>query len=179
MRYFGIDPGSRITGYACVEGTGGVHGGEITLVEAGTFRLDTRAPLEARLVELERDLSESIERLAPHVGAVEKLYSHYRHPTTAIVMGHARGVVLLAMARAELPISELTATEVKKSLTGHGHASKTQMQDAVQAQLGLAVRPEPADVADAIAVALCAARRGFGEPDVIGRLPASARATRE
>ena len=80
-------------------------------------------------------------------------------PTTAIIMGHARGVVLLAVERARIKLIELGATEVKKSLTGNGHASKAQMQEGVRTQLRLAARPEPADVADAIAIALCARRR--------------------
>lgn len=163
----GIDPGLRLTGYACVAGGGGVDRVEmdfggfkgVDLVEAGVFRLKERTPVAARLVELERDFCEALERLRPDVVAVEKLFSHYKHPTTAAIMGHARGVVLLGVCRAGIKLVELGATEVKKSLTGHGHAKKSQMQDAVMARLGLAVRPEPPDVADAIAIACCALRR--------------------
>ena len=90
---------------------------------------------------------------------VEKLFAHYRHPTTAIVMGHARGVILLAAAQAGIPVDELAATEIKKSLTGFGHATKRQMQLSVQAQCRLAEPPSPVDVSDAIAIALCASRR--------------------
>lgn len=170
MRVLGIDPGLRVTGYACVDaaGGGGGSGGRNArapgvggaLVEAGVIRLSARSRIADRLVELERDLSEIIERHRPAAVAVEKLYAHYAHPTTAIVMGHARGVVLLQARRAGLSILELGATEVKKSLTGNGHASKSQMQDGVKTVLGLPRRPEPADVADAIAIALCALRRG-------------------
>ncbi len=91
--------------------------------------------------------------------AVEKLYAHYKHPLTGVIMGHARGVVLLNIQRAGLELVELAATEVKRSLTGNGHASKRQMQHGVQAQLALPAPPEPPDVADAIAIALCALRR--------------------
>jgi crossover junction endodeoxyribonuclease RuvC len=165
MRVLGIDPGLRFTGYACVEvGQNGCGrredpGEAVVLVEAGVVRLNGKHSVSQRLVELDADLREVIERLKPGSVAVEKLYSHYKHPTTAAIMGHARGVVLLAIRRADLALVELGATAVKKSLTGHGHASKGQVQRAVQAQLGLAGVPEPADVADAIAIALCAVRR--------------------
>jgi crossover junction endodeoxyribonuclease RuvC len=166
----GIDPGLRITGYACLEpaSRGGAGVGRVartagvgvaTLVEAGVVRLNAKLSIADRLAELDTDLRELLERLQPSVVAVEKLYAHYKHPTTAIVMGHARGVVLLNIRRAGLTLVELGATEVKKSLTGNGHAGKLQMQDGVRVQLGLAARPEPADVADAAAIALCAMRR--------------------
>lgn len=166
MRVLGVDPGLRLTGYACVEVRGdgdrrSVSAGEgVALIEAGVIRLNAKHSVSQRLVELDEDLRAVIERLRPGTVAVEKLYSHYKHPTTAAIMGHARGVVLLAICRADLVLVELGATAVKKSLTGHGHASKSQVQRAVQAQLGLAGAPEPADVADAIAIALCAVRRG-------------------
>ena len=172
MRILGIDPGLRFTGYGCVETPVGpeaasrvrVHrvweaGNEAKLVEAGIIRLKLKASVASRLRELDRDLEEILGRCKPQVVAVEKLYAHYKHPLTAIIMGHARGVVLLGVERADLKLVELAATEVKKSLTGNGHASKQQMQAGVKAQLGLAATPEPADVADAIAIALCALRR--------------------
>ncbi len=165
MRVLGIDPGLRLTGYGCVErpAAGGhgrrSRGPDALLVEGGVIRLKARASVSARLEELEADLCGVIGRLEPDAVAVEKLYAHYKHPTTAIVMGHARGVVLLAVQRAGLRLVELGATEVKKSLTGNGHASKEQMQRGVQVQLGLAGPPRPADVADAIAIGLCALRR--------------------
>lgn len=173
-RILGIDPGLRLTGYACLEATprittarraapgaigGGGGGGGSGLIEAGVIRLKPTLSLSHRLAELEHDLTEIITRLQPSVVAVEKLYAHYKHPTTAIIMGHARGIVLLSIRRAGLELVELGATEVKKSLTGHGHAGKAQMQEGVRVQLGLKDRPEPADVADAMAIALCALRR--------------------
>ena len=165
MRILGIDPGLRLTGYGCVESvprtvkTRRGFGADAALVEGGVIRLDGKVSVSRRLVELDQDLREIIERLQPEAVAVEKLYAHYKHPTTAIIMGHARGVVLLNIQRAGLKFVELGATEVKKSLTGNGHASKEQMQAGVQAQLGLAAPPRPADVADAIAIGLCALRR--------------------
>src|SRR5690606_30143238 len=102
------------------------------------------ASVSARLEELDTDLRAMLERLRPDAVAVESLFAHYKHPATAIVMGHARGIILLAIRNARLPLVELRPNEIKKFLTGHGHASKEQMQDAVQAHLGLPVRPEPA-----------------------------------
>lgn len=161
MRILGIDPGLRLTGYACVETAERVKrgGADAVLIEAGVIRLNGKTSVASRLAELERDLKEIIERVRPDALAVEKLYAHVKHPTTAFIMAHARGVVLLRGQTAGLTLIELGATEVKKSLTGHGHASKSQMQLGVQAQLGLAAPPKPADVADAIAIALCALRR--------------------
>lgn len=117
------------------------------------------ASVSARLAELDADFRAALERLVPEVVAVESLFAHYKHPSTAIVMGHARGVLLLAIRRAGCRLVELKPNEVKKSVTGHGHASKEQMQLAVQGVFGLAEPPSPPDVADAIAIALCASRR--------------------
>lgn len=158
MRIIGIDPGLRLTGYGCVEVRPGRW--DPQLVEAGVIRLDGREAVASRLVELFADLGSILDQLAPQRIAVEKLYAHYAHPATAIKMGHARGVILLAARQRHLELVEVGATEVKKSLTGNGHAAKRQIQVAVQAQCRLSERPSPPDVADAIAIALCAARRG-------------------
>lgn len=164
----------------------GAGGGECQLIEAGVFRLGqsarhgvhakvkrlhdeadgkiatpdrSAASVSARLVELERDLKDAIERLTPEVVAVESLFAHYKHPATAIIMGHARGVILLAIRKAGIELREFKPNEVKKALTGHGHAEKGQMQRAIAARFALAEVPKPPDVADAIAIALCAATR--------------------
>ena len=157
VRLLGIDPGLRLTGYAVVDAGAGRWDPE--LVEAGVIRLDASASVERRLVQLRDDLRSVLDELRPERAAVETLFAHVKHPRTAILMGHARGVILMEIAGAGLPIDQLTATAVKKSLTGGGHASKGQVQRAVQSQLGLAEPPEPPDVADAIAIALCAGRR--------------------
>jgi crossover junction endodeoxyribonuclease RuvC len=117
------------------------------------------ASVSSRLVELDRDLRDLLERVKPEVVAVESLFSHYKHPATAIVMGHARGVMLLAIRRAGLQLAEFKPALVKKSMTGNGQARKDQMQRAVQSYFDLAEPPEPPDVADALAIAICAARR--------------------
>ncbi len=157
MRIIGIDPGLRLTGYGCVNITSNRL--EPELVEAGVIRLTASQSVAQRLVELFEDLGTILDQLEPECVAVEKLYAHYAHPTTAIKMGHARGVILLTAQQRHIELQELGATEIKKSVTGNGHASKRQMQIAVQAQCGLREMPHPPDVADAIAIALCAARR--------------------
>ncbi len=157
MRILGIDPGLQITGYGCVDLAEGAT--EPTLVEAGVFRLNVKRNMAFRLAQLHEDLSTVLEELKPQRMVVEQLYSHYRHARTSILMGHARGVVLLAGQMQQVEIAELASTEVKKAVTGHGHATKRQMQLAVMSQCNLTELPTPPDVADAIAIALCAARR--------------------
>lgn len=157
MRVLGIDPGIRITGYGCVETFGQAL--EPRLVEGGVLRFAATGSLEDRLCTMHADLAGLIAQLQPQVVAVEKLYAHYRHPRTAIIMGHARGVILLAARQAGLEVEHLPSTEVKKSITGNGHASKEQMQQAIASQCRLSAPPSPPDVADALAIALTCARR--------------------
>jgi crossover junction endodeoxyribonuclease RuvC len=105
--------------------------------------------------EIYDGVTEVIESLKPTVMAMEELYSHYDRPKTAIIMGHARGVLCLTAAQADLELNHYAATQIKKILTGNGRASKQQMQLSIQRELGLPEIPEPADVADALAVAIC------------------------
>jgi len=125
------------------------------VLEAGVVRSDDDASLPDRLRKIHLNVLEIIRELEPEAIAVEELYSHYGHPTTAILMGHARGVMLLAAAEAGVPVVTYGATRIKKALTGNGRASKEQMQRMIQSTLRLKTLPEPADVADALAVALC------------------------
>ncbi|MBN1437281.1 MAG: crossover junction endodeoxyribonuclease RuvC [Sedimentisphaerales bacterium] len=151
MKVLGVDPGLRTSGYAVVES----RGRGLTILDAGVFRADVKLALAARLGQLYDDVSRLLDEHRPGVMAVEELYAHYKHPRTAILMGHARGVFLLAAHEREVPVYGFAATRIKKSLTGNGRASKEQMQRAVQLQLGLAAVPRPADVADALAIAMC------------------------
>ena len=151
MRILGIDPGLRITGYGVIDW----KPVRPALIDGGIIRLQPKTPLADRLVELEAELEALLKEHQPEVCAVEQLYSHYAHPRTAILMGHARGVVLLAACRRGLRIEQFAANRIKQSITGHGHASKAQMQRAVQAQWNLPRLPDPPDVADALAVAFC------------------------
>lgn len=161
MRVLGIDPGLKITGYGCIEGEASES--SVALIEAGCFRLDPSRGVPERLVELESDLVRLVERVRPGLVCVESLFSHHHHPRTAIVMAHARGVILMVAARAGLPLRELAPRLVKKALTGSGAASKGQMQRAVASHMNFADPPEPPDVADALAVALCGLRRAGAE----------------
>ena len=154
MRVLGIDPGLHLTGYGVVD----FRGPTPKLIDGGVIRLNAKQSIAERLVELEKELREIIEEAKPDRCAVEKVYSHYAHPQTAVLMGHARGVILLCAARAKIELVELPANRVKKNLTGHGHASKEQMQRSVQGLFKLKELPEPPDVADAIAIALCGGR---------------------
>ena len=154
MRVLGIDPGLQRTGYGVVEFVGVTP----RLLDGGIIRLNAKESVAVRLVELERELSALIDECRPTRVAVEEVFSHYAHPQTAVLMGHARGVILLCAARASIELVELAANRVKKNLTGHGHASKEQMQRSVQGLFQLKELPEPPDVADAIAIALCGGR---------------------
>jgi crossover junction endodeoxyribonuclease RuvC len=159
VRLLGLDPGTRLAGYGVIDYDPRAPL-RPELVDAGVIRLDTKAPLVDRLVELERELVEILTEHRPAAVGLEEVYAHYNHPKTAIIMAHARGVMLLACRRTGVAVYELSANRVKQSLTGHGHADKVQMQRAVQAQWNLPTLPEPPDVADALAVALCLGRSG-------------------
>jgi len=151
QRVLGIDPGLNITGYAVIERAGG----KLKLLEAGVVRGKSRGNLSARLKEVFEGVSDVIESLKPTALAIEELYSHYERPKTAILMGHARGVICLAAEQAGLSIRSYAATQIKLLLTGNGRAPKSQMQRAICREFGLAAPPEPPDVADAMAIALC------------------------
>jgi crossover junction endodeoxyribonuclease RuvC len=153
-RILGIDPGLQVTGYAVLEPSD--RGPRVC--EAGVVRsAEGRDPADmARRVKTLYDgLCEVLDQWRPAVMAVEQLYAHYDHPRTAILMAHARGVYFLAGAQRGIPVLSYAASKVKKLVTGSGRASKEQMQHAIARELGLAGPPEPHDVADALAVALC------------------------
>lgn len=149
-RLLGIDPGLQVTGFAVVEA--GL--GEPSLLEAGVVRGEG-ADLPERLRSLYQGVADLIEQYHPRVVAVEQLYSHYAHPRTAIQMAHARGAILLAAGLWGVPVVDYAATTIKKTIVGSGRAGKEQMQFAIMRELQLGQVPEPADVADALAVALC------------------------
>ena len=150
----GIDPGLGITGYAVVSnGNGTIAAARV--IDAGVCRFAADPPLAERLAAIEADITAILIEHYPGVVAVEELYSHYNHPRTAILMGHARGVILLAAAKLGIEVRSYSATRIKRFLTGNGRASKPQVQRAIQTTLGLAAPPDPPDVADALAIALC------------------------
>jgi len=153
----GIDPGLEITGYAVLRLTAGTP----VILDAGVLRTTRSALLPERLVQLSDDFAAVLEQWSPESVGVEQLYAHYKHPRTAIQMGHARGVLLERAARSGAKIHGFSATHVKKHLTGNGRASKSQVQGAIQSLFALPAPPEPADVADAIAIAFCCGRESI------------------
>lgn len=159
MRVLGFDPGLSITGYGCV--TGDIV--RPAIVEAGVFRLTKRGErvesIGDRLVELESDVQQLVERVKPDLIAIEGMFAHKDHPGTVIKMAHARGVILLVARRNGVEVCELKPAEVKKAATGSGRATKEQMQLSMQEMFRLPELPKPADLADALAIAACALRR--------------------
>jgi len=153
MRILGIDPGLQVCGYACLQAERGAE----KLIEAGVIATERDDALEQRLNRIAEDVESLLSSFAPEVVAVEELYSHYAHPRTAILMGHARGVILQKCAEAAIEVRSFSATRIKKSITGNGRASKEQIQRTIQTILCLSELPEPNDVADAIAAAMCCA----------------------
>ena len=151
MRILGIDPGLNITGYGVLD----TDESGITIVEAGVVRTKAKESMENRLLDIGREMEGIIAQHRPDAIAIEELYSHYGHPKTAIIMGHARGIVFLKAAEAKIKVFPYSSTRVKNSLTGNGRASKKQMQLMVCSTLGMPSIPDPPDVADALAVALC------------------------
>jgi crossover junction endodeoxyribonuclease RuvC len=153
IRVIGIDPGLNVTGYGIVV----CRANEVKLVEAGVIRMPRRQgeSLPERLESLFVELRRVLEEFSPQAMCLEEVYSHANYPRTAILMGHARGVICLAARLAGIPVLSFSAKRVKQSVTGNGNASKLQVQRAVQNYFSLHRVPYPPDVADALAVALC------------------------
>lgn len=157
----GVDPGLVETGYGVLEA--GAAG--LVVVDAGLIATPKAAPLEGRLKALHEAVLQLLDRFTPALLAVEDLYSEYKFPRTAILMGHARGVIYLAARQREVTILPLAPAEVKRMVAANGSASKAQVQRGVQRLLGLAQLPRPAHVADALGLAATGLSRA------IGRLP--------
>lgn len=164
VRVLGIDPGLNITGYAVVS----VTCGQVSLVEAGVVRSKPKQSFAKRIASIFNGVSELITELKPDTMGLEELYSHYERPKTSIIMGHARGVICLAAELNQVEIKSYAATQVKKIITGNGRASKTQVQLAVTRQLNLPEPPEPVDVSDAMAIAMCHYYLGLSGNPLLG-----------
>jgi crossover junction endodeoxyribonuclease RuvC len=158
VKVIGIDPGLLRTGYAVVDARRPMAP---RLIEAGLIRLPPRASVASRLVQLHDDLADLMAEHSPGVVSVEEVFVNAKFARTAVTMAHARGVVLLCAQRAGASLVELAPATIKKAIAGNGQATKAQMQRAVAAQCGLTAPPKPPDVADAIAIALCACLRGL------------------
>ncbi len=151
MLVIGIDPGTARTGYGLVRQD---PGGDLVYVAAGVITTPAESPMPDRLLQLHSQLSEILSLHRPQSGAVEKLFFQ-RNVSTAMSVGQARGVAILALAEAGIPVGEYSPREIKDAVAGHGAADKRQMQDMVKLLLKLDARPRPDDVADALAVAIC------------------------
>ena len=150
MIVMGVDPGLITTGYGLLESKENT----INLIEGGIIKTKSSMELPLRLEQIFSGLSDIIEEFKPDAMSVEKLYSHYKHPITAIMMGHARGAIFLAAALKHVAVFSYGATEIKKAITGQGRATKSQVQYMMVRELGLERLPEPYDVTDALAIAL-------------------------
>jgi crossover junction endodeoxyribonuclease RuvC len=154
MRILGVDCGSRVTGYGVIDTA---PGGAYRYVDCGAIRTRTADPMALRLRSIHAALQEVIRDQRPDVAVFESVF-HAANAQSALKLGHARGVSMFAAAQAELPVHEYTALQVKAAVTGYGRAEKAQVQQMVRALLKLAAAPEPHDVSDALAVAICHAQ---------------------
>ncbi len=157
LRILGVDPGLVTTGYGIIEAVGD----EPVLLEGGVIRASAKLPIEQRLSTIFHGTQELITEFRPDALSLEEVYTHYERPRVAVLMGHARGVICLAAGVNQVPVFSYAPTHVKSSLTGNGRASKEQVGRMVGMRLRLKSVPDPFDVTDALAIALChLVRRG-------------------
>jgi len=150
VRVFGIDPGSERTGYGCIETDGSRH----RLVICGTIHAPASATFPERLLVIHSRLSTLLAESRPDSVAIENLF-HAVNVRSALKLGHARGVAMLAAVEAGVAVAEYTPAEIKRAVVGYGRAEKTQVQQMIKLLLGLDAVPSPHDTADALAVAIC------------------------
>jgi crossover junction endodeoxyribonuclease RuvC len=150
VKIFGIDPGSHRTGYGCIETDGSRH----RLVACGAISSASSMPFAEKLLVIHVRLTELLAACRPECVAVESLF-FANNVRSALKLGHARGVAMLAAVEAGLPVFEYTPAEIKRAVVGYGRAEKQQIQHMVKFILGLAAPPAPHDAADALAVAIC------------------------
>jgi crossover junction endodeoxyribonuclease RuvC len=165
---FGIDPGSDRTGYGCVESDGRRH----RLVTCGAITAAAGDPFPQRLARIHRELARVLARSQPDCVAVENLF-HAANARSALKLGHARGVAMLAAVQAGCEVAEYTPAEVKRAVVGYGRADKRQVQQMVTLLLGLQEAPTPYDAADALAVAICHLHSGAGPTTTLRTSPGS------
>jgi len=150
MRILGVDPALIVTGYGIID----VSKNRFSLVEAGVIKTSSQQKLPLRLEKIYTAVKEIILETKPDALVLEKLYAHYRHPTTAYLLGQARGVICLAAATSNIPLFEYAATRVRKAILGRGQASKYQVQRMVASMLNINSLPKYTDVTDALALAI-------------------------
>ena len=150
MRILGVDPGLQITGYGIIDR----RKRSFSLIEAGILQTSSKNKIEDRLEKIHEALVGIIKHHKPKVLVLEKLYSHYNHPVTAILMGHARGVICLTAGEYNIPVISYSAKRIKQAVTGNGNASKSQVQKVIASLLNLRAPIKYTDVADALALAI-------------------------
>lgn len=150
MRIVGVDPGLRITGYGVVD----ERKGHLQLIEAGMIQSSIKMGIAQRLESIHQGVRNLLIDVRPDVMVLEKIFTHMKHITTSLIMGHVRGVICLAAGQERVPLVSLAPTRVRKSILSNGHASKEQVQRAVQNYLHLKEAPKPLDVSDALALAI-------------------------
>jgi crossover junction endodeoxyribonuclease RuvC len=151
MLILGVDPGLAATGYGLIS----YGSGNLRVIEGGVIRSNDSDPLARRVGDIHAGMRDLLGEFHPDVLAMEELYSHYKHPKTAIIMGHARGAVLVAACDNNIPVKHYAATMIKMALTGNGRAKKEQVRQMILRTLDLHGPTEPFDTYDALAVALC------------------------
>lgn len=150
MRILGIDPALSVTGYGVID----FKKNFLALIEAGVIKTSAGQPVTERLNKIYLAVTKLISDTRPDTVVLEKLYAHYRHPTTAYILGQARGVICLVCAREKIPLAEYGATRIKKAIVGKGLCSKYQVQKMIIDILKLKGLPRHMDVTDALALAI-------------------------
>ena len=150
MRILGIDPGLITTGYGVVE----IKDGDVKILEAGTIEPNSKDLFEERLRKVHLHITTILKEHHPDVVVLEKLYSHYKHPATAAVLGHVRGVICLSIAQHKIKLVEQSVKRIRKALTGNGNATKIQCQEFVKRLLNIKSTGFKLDASDALALAL-------------------------
>lgn len=171
MRVLGIDPGLTRCGFGVIDST---TTGKASLIAVGVLRSDTAAPIEQRLLEIDRGISELFSEYQPAGVAVERVFAQANVRT---VMGTAQvsGLALVAASRRDIPVRSYTPSEVKAAITGSGRADKAQVGTMVTKILGLSEMPKPADAADALAIAICHLWRGAAQDRIAAAVAAARR----
>ena len=151
MLVLGVDPGLQITGYGLVE----YRSDRVFLIEGGVIRSDAKQTMAERVGAIFTGITEVIVEFKPDILAMEEIYSHVKHPRTAIIMAHARGAILAAANQKQVAVSNYPSTMIKSALTGNGRAKKEQVREMVLDMLNIKGKIEPLDTSDALAAALC------------------------
>jgi len=150
MRILGIDPGLITTGYGVVE----IKSGSAKILEVGTIEPNVKDPFEKRLLKIHLHITTIIQAHHPDMVVLEKLYAHYKHPATATVLGHVRGVICLSVAQQKVELVEQSVKRIRKALIGNGNATKIQIQEFVKRLLNIKSAGFKLDASDALSLAL-------------------------